>query len=228
MALVNCPECNKQVSDQANTCPNCGFQIAKYYYEKAKEEKQKEQQEIINKRIEQRKKQNEERIKKFKENKLKYILLSCVSLFLIIAIIAGIVFLFNILQIKRFSSEEEMVSYVEGVFYDGEPDDFTSYKITIEDDYITKATHHYRRIDNGDIQDWENDDEMYHISKYDYKNGKLIVDERTDYYSVKDESANDLTSYIEKSKTRKVKDEFIVKITDEIEIGSHTYKKQIE
>jgi hypothetical protein len=27
MALVNCPECNKQISDKANACPNCGYPI---------------------------------------------------------------------------------------------------------------------------------------------------------------------------------------------------------
>lgn len=27
MALINCPECNKQISDKANACPNCGFPI---------------------------------------------------------------------------------------------------------------------------------------------------------------------------------------------------------
>ncbi|CAK7025569.1 zinc ribbon domain-containing protein [Saezia sanguinis] len=27
MALINCPECNKEVSDKAETCPNCGIKI---------------------------------------------------------------------------------------------------------------------------------------------------------------------------------------------------------
>lgn len=27
MALINCPECEKQVSDRAATCPNCGVGI---------------------------------------------------------------------------------------------------------------------------------------------------------------------------------------------------------
>lgn len=29
MALINCPECNKEVSDIANACPNCGYPINK-------------------------------------------------------------------------------------------------------------------------------------------------------------------------------------------------------
>lgn len=27
MSLINCPECNKQISNQANACPNCGFPL---------------------------------------------------------------------------------------------------------------------------------------------------------------------------------------------------------
>ena len=29
MALIDCPECSKKVSDQSTACPNCGFPIAK-------------------------------------------------------------------------------------------------------------------------------------------------------------------------------------------------------
>lgn len=27
MSLINCPECNKQISDKANHCPECGFPL---------------------------------------------------------------------------------------------------------------------------------------------------------------------------------------------------------
>lgn len=27
MALINCPECGKEISDQAVSCPNCGTPI---------------------------------------------------------------------------------------------------------------------------------------------------------------------------------------------------------
>jgi len=36
MALVKCPECNKEVSDEAKTCPFCG-----YFLKKVEKEKQK-------------------------------------------------------------------------------------------------------------------------------------------------------------------------------------------
>lgn len=29
MALIVCPECKREVSDQANTCPNCGYVLKK-------------------------------------------------------------------------------------------------------------------------------------------------------------------------------------------------------
>ena len=29
MALISCPECKKEISDQATSCPHCGFPIAK-------------------------------------------------------------------------------------------------------------------------------------------------------------------------------------------------------
>ena len=30
MALINCPECGKQVSHQAIICPNCGYKVMNY------------------------------------------------------------------------------------------------------------------------------------------------------------------------------------------------------
>jgi hypothetical protein len=29
MALINCPECNHEISDRAATCPNCGYPLQK-------------------------------------------------------------------------------------------------------------------------------------------------------------------------------------------------------
>ena len=42
MALIKCPECGKEVSDTANSCPNCGFNIKKHIEdEKKKQELEK-------------------------------------------------------------------------------------------------------------------------------------------------------------------------------------------
>ena len=29
IALINCPECNKEISDKAETCPHCGYKLPK-------------------------------------------------------------------------------------------------------------------------------------------------------------------------------------------------------
>ncbi|MBQ6164739.1 MAG: zinc ribbon domain-containing protein [Clostridia bacterium] len=36
MALINCPECGKEISDRAKQCPSCGFRLKKYRYPKLK------------------------------------------------------------------------------------------------------------------------------------------------------------------------------------------------
>lgn len=49
MALINCPECSKQISDQSNSCPHCGYpmkpqrsdpQSTPLFYAKQKREKE--------------------------------------------------------------------------------------------------------------------------------------------------------------------------------------------
>ena len=35
MSLIKCPECDRDVSDQAEACPNCGYPIQKYIKEKS-------------------------------------------------------------------------------------------------------------------------------------------------------------------------------------------------
>lgn len=35
MALINCPECNKEISDQGDKCPNCGYPIKRKAHNKS-------------------------------------------------------------------------------------------------------------------------------------------------------------------------------------------------
>ena len=227
MALIDCPECKKQVSDQAKSCPNCGFQVASYYYQKTKEEKKKEQQELLNKKIAEREKQKQIKINKIKKNKRKFILIPLISLVLIIAIIVGSIFLFHRLQIKTFKSESEMKNYVEGVYVE-EHDELLNYRLTIEDGYIIEEN--YGTMKNypkyGENYSFNSKKFSYRISDYDYKNGKIITDETTYYYSEKDENANDLFSYITKTNTFDSRKEFIVKKDNVISDSNHTYIKR--
>lgn len=44
MALINCPECNREnVSDSAVSCPNCGYGIKAHFDNIKREEKMKEE-----------------------------------------------------------------------------------------------------------------------------------------------------------------------------------------
>ena len=36
MAIIKCPECGKEISDKATSCPNCGFPLTKEQPEKEK------------------------------------------------------------------------------------------------------------------------------------------------------------------------------------------------
>ena len=44
MALIHCPECNKEVSNTAKMCPHCGYDIAGYI-QQIEQQKKKEQEE---------------------------------------------------------------------------------------------------------------------------------------------------------------------------------------
>lgn len=54
MALIKCPECGKEVSDQAESCPNCGYpifgKVNKYKENNGDENKEKEDQQNVSDR----------------------------------------------------------------------------------------------------------------------------------------------------------------------------------
>lgn len=67
MALIKCPKCGKEkVSDSAESCPECGYNIKKHFDDIRKAEQEK-------KEAEKKKKEEEERIKKEKAEQEKMI-----------------------------------------------------------------------------------------------------------------------------------------------------------
>ena len=56
MALINCPECDRKVSDSADTCPNCGYNIKSYLIRQkqaqVEAERKAQQKELERKRTE--------------------------------------------------------------------------------------------------------------------------------------------------------------------------------
>ena len=98
MALVDCPECGKEVSSTAESCPNCGFNVKEHFLTIKNAEIQN-QNEIIR----QEKRQNN--IKKLK--------IIVPILILIIGGSLGIIINNHILSKRTvFKSEDEMIAYL--------------------------------------------------------------------------------------------------------------------
>ena len=132
MALINCPECGKEnVSDSANSCPNCGYNIKEHFeklnreieLKKAKEEREKREKEreaSVDRFIDKLKTP----INRFKSfTKIKKII--CVLI--ICVLIAGIIGIVNVsssmirkAQIQTFQSKEAMINSVVGDYADAE------------------------------------------------------------------------------------------------------------
>lgn len=63
MALIDCPECNAEVSDAAESCPECGFPIGKYVEKKKRERRKRKQRKIAKRRQQEREKKRKKRLK---------------------------------------------------------------------------------------------------------------------------------------------------------------------
>lgn len=64
MALINCPECGDKVSDTAETCPHCGYNIKKFIQNKREEIQRKENLDNITKYFKEQNKKEDEEIEK--------------------------------------------------------------------------------------------------------------------------------------------------------------------
>lgn len=98
MSMIECPECGKEVSDNAVMCPNCGYGVKEHFLK------------IKNEEI---RKQNEERHKKQQEQTIKKLKIIIPISVLLICAIAGIVINNRILAGRTvFKTEDEMISYL--------------------------------------------------------------------------------------------------------------------
>ena len=99
MALINCPECDRKVSDSADTCPNCGYNIKSYLIRQkqaqVEAERKAQQKELERKRTE----EQALRKQKIEAYKGKYlgtkkqrqkIVVSLITIFLVVACCIGI------------------------------------------------------------------------------------------------------------------------------------------
>lgn len=98
MALINCPECGKEVSETAVMCPNCGFAVKEHFFAIKTTEIQK-QQNIV------RQERHERTIKTLK--------IIIPALILLIGVSSGII-VNNYILSKRtvFETKEDMIAYL--------------------------------------------------------------------------------------------------------------------
>lgn len=182
MALINCPECGKNnVSDSANFCPNCGYNI-KEHFKKLNKEIAKKQKNLKKKK---HKVAVFNFILKLKTliNRFKSfsVLKKCTCLLITCAIVAGIIGVVNISsilikksQIQTFSSKESMIESVIGDYVDAEHFDNPFVFCTINENYVS----------------WNNEtfimsSDTYAIKKWDYENGKIIYGDDNEFEILK-------------------------------------------
>lgn len=108
MALVRCPECNRDnVSDSAEACPNCGYGIRLHFEKMQLEISEKEKRELAKNEIENIETQTEEYIKPSYSKKKIGIIAICISLVLIFCVI--IVNFINAKETEKQLNEIEML-----------------------------------------------------------------------------------------------------------------------
>lgn len=97
MALVKCPECGKDVSNQAIACPNCGLGIKDYFDEearkKARENKMVSERQLV--KLPKKPQKPENKINNPKVNYIIALLITCAGILLAIAGTKSDLFTYN-------------------------------------------------------------------------------------------------------------------------------------
>lgn len=98
MAMINCPECGKEVSSVAESCPNCGYGVKKHFNDIENNEKLKKLEAI---QLE----------KKKKISKILKIVIPIVAV--VICMTVGLIVNHSILSKRTtFKNEDEMIKYL--------------------------------------------------------------------------------------------------------------------
>ncbi|MDY3988801.1 MAG: zinc ribbon domain-containing protein [Massilioclostridium sp.] len=130
MALITCPECGKEISDQANSCPNCGYPTASNQMKNASELSEIKEDEVDSSIDNVTNDITEKSLNeiKFKSSK-KIIVISAIVSMAIIAIIATIFVIqsrdkyvfrhvnWGMSAEKVISSEEKLNKHNDGIYY---------------------------------------------------------------------------------------------------------------
>ncbi len=147
MALINCPECGKEVSPTAIACPNCGFGVKKHFDDIELARLKQERMELA-------------AIKRKKRNKILKIVIPIAII--LVAAISAIVINNKILSERTiFASEDEMRDYLNGYWVERSPYSYTDYYSFL---YIDRHIVEY----NSCSTDWAYADEVKLYPKRGY------------------------------------------------------------
>lgn len=123
MALIKCPECNNDVSNSANSCPHCGYNIKEFIEKQEKENELKEREQLIEKQKlikEEKRKNKEEKIIAFYRKYLgttKQKIIAIVVPFLVICIIVSLGVTYSIVKKDYIEIKKDSVTCVEKIEY---------------------------------------------------------------------------------------------------------------
>ena len=136
MALVNCPECGKQVSDSAMACPNCGYAIKEHFEKIEHEKKENARREQAEKDRILKEQKKKEIIEKIKSNK-PAIIVAAVA----VIILCFVAIVFNAVVLNPKRNSEKLRADIENEFLDGDFD--TAYGLLedngiFEDQYVER------------------------------------------------------------------------------------------
>lgn len=113
MALIICPECNKEVSDTAAACPHCGYNIAAYI---GKQTEEQQRAEYLARQADEAAARQEKKASRKKMPTKKKVVITVCSVLVLAAVVVGLFPTWYHLFTGRdtFYTKKAMLEYLEG------------------------------------------------------------------------------------------------------------------
>lgn len=104
MAIIKCTECGKEVSDKAEICPNCGYNIAQHLQEEKERLEREEREKQLEIEKKERKKEIKELCHKLFGSKKKKIIWICIFIFMLLACTLAFLYTRKIAECKKYAN----------------------------------------------------------------------------------------------------------------------------
>lgn len=252
MALIRCPECKNSVSNQAHTCPKCGYPIQKYLLEQ--EEKKRAKQKEIGLKLKhdaELKKNNSITTENIDDvGKKKGIRKRIVIFIAILAIgFSGILSYYKFYLIPKAEiNMDAIISQVQSVFqekglsninfyvkYPSQWDKTDTYLVVVDDDILTKYGQYYldafkKKINEIKIENYKIDSNIlnqgrnYNVSSSSSSSSSTPISTTHKIkYKIEAPGTIDVTYQDSNGNTSQVNDTYTSEFTVTAEIGDFYY-----